>query len=372
MCNFRLSFVLLATVVFVTSLAAQTQPSAPAPTAQQVQRPRPPAEAEERDEDPRKGPPPPASYLPPDTPVIIIKGLCEPSRGGAVTKKEDCKTAITRAEFEKLADTLQPNMPAQVRKQLADTYPQILYSAQEARKRGLEKDPHYLELLKFTKMELLKLELERSLTEQAGKIPEADIDAFYEKNSKNYEEASLQRIFVPKARQSDVPKEGATPAEMEAARKDSEAVMAKLADDLHVRAVNGEDFDKLQKEAYEGAAVKSTPPPTSNPKVRRNGLPSSQATIFDLKPGEISPVLSEPQGFYIYRMVTKNPLPLAQVKNEIRDALRSQRLDAVRAKMRSAVSADLNPAYFGPEAAGGPGLKPSEQPRPMPSPQPQQ
>jgi len=45
--------------------------------------------------------------------------------------------------------------------------------SQEARKRGLEKDPHYLEMLKFTKMELLKLEFERSLERKAGQVPES-------------------------------------------------------------------------------------------------------------------------------------------------------------------------------------------------------
>jgi hypothetical protein len=371
---FRLVFVLLATAACVRFSVAQAAPSSPPRQAQPVQ---PPADAGEEGEDAGAGAPARASQLPPATPVITIKGVCEVPQTGTTKPKADCETVITRAEFEKIANTLQPNMAPQVRKQLAAQYPQILHMSQEARKRGLDKDPHYLEMLKFTKMELLKLELERSLAEQAGKIPESDIKSFYDKNAQNYDQVSLLRIFVPKTRQSDVPKEGATPTEMEAARKESEALMGKLADDLHARAGAGEDFDKLQKDAYQAAGVQSSPPPTANPKVRRNGLPGSQSAVFDLKPGELSQVISEPQGFYIYKLVSESVLPFADVKEEIRSSLRSQRLEALRSKMQDTISADLNKEYFGadtPAGAPGPrgGPKPSDRPHPVPPAQPQQ
>jgi len=77
-------------------------------------------------------------------------------------------------------------------------------------------------------MELLKLELERSFQQEADKVSETEVSAFYEKNSSNFEQTSFLRIFVPKTRQTDAPKEGATAAETDAARKDSEAAMAKV------------------------------------------------------------------------------------------------------------------------------------------------
>jgi len=76
-------------------------------------------------------------------------------------------------------------------------------------------------MLRFTKMELLKLELERSLEDEAEKLPESEIKVYYQKNAKNFEQISVLRIFVPKVKQIQ-PKEGATPAETDAARKDSE------------------------------------------------------------------------------------------------------------------------------------------------------
>src|SRR5581483_4552551 len=50
----------------------------------------------------------------PEAPVITIQGFCDKSKAAA-----DCKTVITRAEFEKIVNALQPNMPKQQQKALA-------------------------------------------------------------------------------------------------------------------------------------------------------------------------------------------------------------------------------------------------------------
>jgi len=306
--------------------------------------------------------------------VITIHGYC-PSSQAAASKdsKADCKTVVTRAEFEKLVDTLQPDknspMPLQVRQRLANEYPQILYMSAEARKRGLENDPHYLALLKFTKMELLRLELQHSLEEQAGKVSGAEVQDYYKKKVQDLEQASMLRIYVPKMRQSDTPKPGSTPEEVQKAREDSTAAMTKLADDLHARAAAGEDFDKLQKEAYDAAGMKATIPPTLSPKVRRNNLPATQSSVFDMKAGELSPVINDTSGFFIYRMQSKTTPSFAEVKDEIRNTIRNERLQEVRSKMQNAISTDLNKDYFGetePAQPAGSGLRPSNRPRPTP------
>ena len=360
-------------VLIVADLAlAQLAPSSPPPPVPQ----KPQAAPVERGEEEREGravAAPRTSNLPPGTPVITINGVCETPKAGAPAGKSGCTTVITRAEFEKLADGLQPNMPPQVRKQLATQYPQILFMSQQAHKRGLEQNPHYLQMLNFTKMELLKLELERSLQEEADKVPEAEISDFYQKNSSNFEQTTFLRVFVPKTRATDPPKEGATPAEGDAVRKRSEAEMKTVAEDLHNRAVAGEDFDKLQKEAYEAAAVKATPPPTMNANIRRGNLPGPQSPVFDLKPGELSGVLNDPTGYYFFKVVSKTTLPLAQAQDEIRTTLRTQRLQAMRQAMLSSVSADLNQDYFGdapadPGMPGGPRPTPTNRMRPAPPP----
>jgi len=315
-------------------------------------------------------PSPAANELPPSTPVITIHGVCPPTKAGSTpVPLSGCKTIVTRAEFEKLATALQPKMTPQVRRQLANQYPRILLMSEEAKKRGIDKDPHYVEMLRFTRMQLLGVELDRALEEEADKIPQSDINDYFEKNSKNFEQISVLRIFIPKVKQVP-PKEGATPADVEAARKEQEAAMGKVAEDQHTRAAAGEDFDKLQKDAYEAAGIKATAPPTANAKLRRTNLPSSQASVFDLKEGELSPVISDVSGFYIYKIVSRTRPTVADAQEEIRNALRGQRLQALRQKLQGSISSELNQDYFGPEMqTGAPGGPRTMTPHPAPPPQ---
>ena len=351
--NFRLVSMLLVPLA-LANLAFPQAASAPLPTRQQ--------EAGGVPGDLHAAPA--ESHLPANTPVITMSGVCEAPKAPGSDSKSECKTVVTRAQFEKLVNTLQPNMTLQVRKQLANEYPQILYTSPEARKRGLDKTPHYSELLKFTQMELLKIELDHANEQAAGKISDADIKDYHDKNADRFDKASLQRVLIPRVSETDIPKSGSTPAEVDSARKESEGAMAKLADRLHTRAAAGEDFDKLQKEAYEAAGVKSASPPTTNPKVRRANIPSSQASIFDLKAGELSPLLTEPTGYYFYRLVSKTTTSLADAKEEIRNILSAQRLPTMRDNVHGAVSYELNQEYLGPDAPPTQGMKGG--PRSMP------
>jgi hypothetical protein len=71
--------------------------------------------------------------------------------------------------------------------------------------------------------------------------------------------------------------------------------MKEEADKLRARAVAGEDFTKLQQEAYNfaGQNLKATATRVDN--VAKAHFPPSDASVFDLKVGEVSPVLNNPQ-----------------------------------------------------------------------------
>ena len=104
----------------------------------------------------------------------------------------------------------------------------------------------------------------------------------------------------------------------EAQKKAAEEAMKKVAADLRDRAAKGEDPDKLQKEAYAAAGLPGNAPNTKMEKVRRTTLPANHQSVMDLKPGEVSEVISDPNsGHYIYKMVSKETLSLDAVKPEI-------------------------------------------------------
>ena len=60
-------------------------------------------------------------------------------------------------------------------------------------------------------------------------------------------------------------------------------------------------------------------------KVRRTSLPPGHQAVMELKEGEVSEVISDPSGNYIYKMVSKETMPLDSVKTEIKNTISAQR-----------------------------------------------
>jgi bifunctional DNA-binding transcriptional regulator/antitoxin component of YhaV-PrlF toxin-antitoxin module len=295
----------------------------------------------------------------PDDAVITLKGFC----ADATQQGDACKTVISRAQFEKLAESLQPGMSPAIRRQLATAYSRMLRMSSVAEKRGLDKQRKFEEKMNFARMQVLSGELSSALQEDAGKVTDGDIDDYYKKNEASYEQATFARIFVPRAKQivNPVvrPKAGTTAGAKasatastnklptEAQKKASEEAMTKLAAGLRARAAKGEDPDTLQKEAYVAAGLPGNAPSTKMEKVRRTTLPANHQAVMDLKPGEVSEVISDPNsGHYIYKLVSKETLSVDTVKPEIRSTISSQRYRDSMQNFQGNV--DLNDAYFGP------------------------
>jgi len=249
-----------------------------------------------------------------------------------------------------------------------------------------------VETMKFVKMRVLTSELQRTVQEQADKVPPAKITEYYKNNPEAYEQFSLDRLFVPRFKQAEVEakqagkepeklteeQQKAKDAADKAKREEGEQEMNKLADSLRAQAAAGEDFEKLQKEAFEAAGTKVANPTVNLPKVRRTGLPPAHAVVFDLKVGEISAVISDNGGHYIYKVVSKEILPLdPQIESEIHNRLKAERLKEMMDKYTNSFQAEQNEAYFGPPGPEGPmgGRSPGQLqrvPRPQMTPPPTQ
>jgi PPIC-type PPIASE domain len=318
-----------------------------------------------------------AATIAPDTPVITVKGICDDKAASGGSGKGDCQTVLTRAQFEKLADAIQPNMPGNVRQRLASAYPRLLVMAHEAEKRGLDKQPQFQESMQFMRLQILSQELTRTLQEEAGRVTDKDISEYYQKHSQDFEQATLQRIFLPVRKHvapgAEPAKEGSKAADSAVLDQASQEVMIKEAQALRARAAAGENFDKLQKEAFEAAGYNQSPPSTSMGKLRRGGLAQNHALVFELKAGEVSQVIDDTSGHYIYRVEAKEVLPLDQVKEEIHNTLQSERYKDALQNLQQSATTELNDAYFGNAAAapappavkpksGEPGKEPAKTP----------
>jgi hypothetical protein len=350
--------------------------------------------------------PAPQPEVPENAVVLTIQGLCPAvpkttaaAKTGAgktaaapAKKPADCKTEITRAQLEKIANAVSPTptIAPQLKRQLESQLPKIMAMSAAAQAKGLDKSPRFLERVKIDKMSILASELQRTIQEEAEKVPEAAIAAYYKDNSEAYQQFSLDRLYIPRYKQAepedkdkDKDKDAAKEPEKlteeqqkakeaadQAKRDKGEQELNKLADSLRERAAAGEDFTKLQKESFEAAGTKVSNPTVNLPKVRRTGLPPAHAAVFDLKVGEVSAVISDPGGHYIYKVVSDDVLPLDQVKDEIHTKLKNERLKEMTDKYTNSFQAIPNEAYFGPPAPPGPGGRaPGQLPPHIPRPQ---
>ncbi|MGA8684286.1 MAG: peptidylprolyl isomerase [Candidatus Sulfotelmatobacter sp.] len=352
--------------------------------AQPVQTPAPPPGPGQASKAAGNATTPPVADVPENAVVLTIVGVCPPSATPAsksasagktaaaagktaANKPADCKTEITRKEFEKIASALSPNVTPQLKRQLSTVLPKFMAMSEAAKAKGLDKTPQYQETLKVYKMQILTQQLQRAVQEEADQVSPQDLDAYYKKNPEPYEQFSLDRLFVPRYKQAQPAEKSTENAEKltdeqqkskeaadKAKQEQGEQDLTKLAEGLRERAAAGEDFTKLQKEAFEAAGIKMDSPTVNLPKVRRTGLPPAHAAVFDLKVGEVSAVIADNGGHYVYKVVSKQVLPLDQVGDEIRNSLKTQRMKEMMDKYANSYHAETNEAYFGPPGPSGP------------------
>lgn len=261
----------------------------------------------------------------PDDAVITLNDFCTDNERA---DGSPCKTVITRAQLESLAEALQPGMSPELRGKVAISYARLLRMAAVAEKRGLDKTPAFTQEMAYARLQLLSQDLDRVLRQEAEQVSASDIGAYYQKNSTSFAQATVARIFIPGT-----------------AKGMSQTDMAQVAADMRVRAVKGEDPDTLQAAAYTAAGIPGTSPKTTLKNLRRSAMPPSHEVALDLAPGQVSEVISDPDGgHFIYKMIRRETLTLEEASPEIRKALADERYEAAL----KGFSADttLNDAYF--------------------------
>lgn len=303
-----------------------------------------------------------AAAVPPETIVITIKGVC-PQMAPSTESATDpsCQTEITRTQFERLTEAILPRMKPSMQKEVANAYPDLLAMAREAEARGVENSSRFQERLAFARKQILSQELVREIDEESAKISDRDIEDYYHNHPALFEQATLDRIFIPNHERIDsssTDRDTATPdKEMATADKDKAAgntqqkeagdAMIRIAEQLRARAVTGEDFLKLQKEAYAAANFTDVPPNPSLGQVHPGSLPPGHAAAFDLRPGEVSQILSDSSGHYIYKCHARKVETLDEAKRQIQKRLQNQHREKAIQAVQGPVTAEFNPAYFG-------------------------
>jgi len=276
-----------------------------------------------------------------DSPVITLKGACEPM--GDIVPAKDCTSAITRAQFEKLASALQPEMPNEAKRTFATNYGRLLVFSDVARALHLENNPDVQQMVTFITNQALAEALRRHYAAEFANPSDQQIQDYYNQNSARYLEATLQRIIIPRnSGAADKP-------------APSDAENSATAEKLRQRWIAGEDPVKLQRSAFEAAGITAGSTPEIDLGSRRPGsLPADQESVFKLKAGEISQPFGDAAASYIYKVVAVREIPLSEVKDSIIRTLSQLHLQEKLEQLSKSVTPVLNDEYFGAPRAASP------------------
>jgi hypothetical protein len=251
---------------------------------------------------------------------------------------------VTKQQFDVVVNALNaigpPLLTAQ-RRAVAEGYATTLLNYEAARKAGVERDPRYAEVMRLARMRAMSDMYKALMQEKARKVAPEAIEAYYKENLDKFEELTLQRVTLPRYNSANL--------------KDDQFAdkASKIARDIHDRVVNGEDLDKLQKEAFEELGVKN-PPSTKMGTVRRGMYAAEQEKqIFALKPGEVTAVIEQPSALLIFKMEGRETASLEKSKDEILRILIKQNLDKQEQAKDNLYQTDYNAEYTGPAQTSG-------------------
>jgi hypothetical protein len=306
-----------------------------------------------------------AANVAPTAPVIRIDGLCSSdlfstkpaaqskaagssgSKAAAVPAakavRAGCETIITRAQFEKLAAVVAPNQPPQATAQLAHFYATQLLYAQKAHELALDKDPHFDEILKFTYLQVLGRTFSNHMQQEADAKTNGLFDTYYKQHPDEFEEVQVMQISIPK--QKDHSEESGPPTKVDTAAE--AAAMKAEAETIRSRAIAGEDFEKLEADAYAFAnAPNDSPSPDMGENTRADMAPFDKE-VFALPIGQVSEVLSGTEAWHLFKVVNKHMMPPDEARKRISAKLMREAMDS----LNNSVKPQFNDAYFGSPAA---------------------
>ena len=242
----------------------------------------------------------------PDDMVIVVRGACQTPPGEFAVR--DCIRGVTREEFEALVAATNPNATPEYRRKLAENLGRVIILSNEAKKRGLLKNPKVRELVRMVQLqELAGLLLSQSAPDDTTYVPDTEVEEFYRSHLADYQSAELIRLTIPRKNPADSSAEDATYAEA-----------------IRSRCAAGEDPAKLQGEAAQ-RINRSVTAPEDLKNQRPAQYSDAQKKIFEMKPGECVLFEDEKSDFLIYKMGAMLEAPLNEVRGSVVKALESAR-----------------------------------------------
>ena len=201
----------------------------------------------------------------------------------------------------------------------------------------MEKDRWFADLMKMARARVIAESYRRSLQEKFANPSEDEIAAYYQQNVDKFGQTKIDRIHVPKV----------DPTRPQDRRPEFEAKAKKFAGDIRERAARGEDVISLQVEVYKTLGLKAQPPQTELSTSPKPTFPANvEQDINALKVGEVTKVEFEPSGYNIYKVRSRNTIPVEQARAQIVREISQKKFDDALKAATSGVHSDLNEQYF--------------------------
>lgn len=274
--------------------------------------------------------------VPSNTPVVTLKGICNAAKH---PESDDCKTVFTRAEMDRIVSTMTPGAPNASPRQIVIDHVRMLAAAALAQDRKLENNPAVAKELegqdRLGGMRVLARAFYKQIEDDAGNPSMAEMQQYYAEHSAEFEEGEVWRLSLPKIAVSN------------GGRRIDPATLLAVMDGLHRQAVAGFNFDQIQLQAYKDLGLTQAPPPTMLTAARRSNLSPDEAKVFDLQPGDVSPVIESYTGLVILKLVSKRTAPLDSVIPEIRSDLKPFLFKREIENASKNIAAEFNLAYLG-------------------------
>lgn len=314
-------------------------------------------------------PVPPQTFNPdsvaPNAAVVTLHGVCPKGVASvktASTKADSCETVITKEQFTRMLSGMNIAVPISnpaAMRNFAESYSQLLALANEGEKAGAENDPRFQELMRIARLRALADSYRHSLDEKYSNPSQQEIQAYYNENISKYDSFKIERIIVPSINPSRTP----------AARAENDKKIQQLANDIRERAARGEETQKLQDEVYKTLALPS-PPKTDLGMKRRGSFPVAiEKDILALKPGEVTKLETEMSGFNIYKLRSRDTIPVESVKAEITRDLHQKNMEGAIKAVTGSIHPEFNEQFFGPTGrTSGPILRNPQSPSGTPMP----
>src|SRR4029077_4893987 len=131
-------------------------------------------------------------------PVITAKGPCPKSpANNKPAAQAECKVKLSREDFEALVNGMNPSMVKGERRVLASTYGKALALAQEASRRGLDRDPRLQAQIEYSRLILLANAMSKEVYKDSLKSNDEEAEKYYASHKSLFERFTFDRIFIP-------------------------------------------------------------------------------------------------------------------------------------------------------------------------------